>query len=508
MREESFKSRYFVKIASSVAIGALNIVIQILLPRTLSVEEFGYYSYNLNIFTSTVVLANLSMSNAFVAKFSRRNDEIGLVYFYLKYYVAEIILLSIGLIVFFNFDFVQKTFVGQTITMVFLGLEAAATIKFLADVVSIYDAMAIAKVSAFFQILLKLFVCAFVVLSYFIGRLSLPLFYIGQCTITFAITLILLLNILKYQKKQYPAVKTESTRFYSEEYARFCRPLIISSVLSQIIIIVMNWCLMQFSGAKEQAMFGAAWQLNALVTYVFAPYAELSKREYSIISKDNEALIGFYNSSLKRMFWLTAYFACFIGFCNDWVLNIVYGDKYLGAGIVTLLIMIYTIYQAWGQMSGSFMLATERTKMSATIGIVGQFITLGLVFVFQIPNFIWPNGLGSVGIALVYVVGNFINVCLSVWLTTRAIGMSSVKALRIQFFPMLLCSSLAFSLNKMMNLIATEMTMTSSILKLFFAGMIYTIIILVLFYLFPSQIDCSKEKIRDIIKLVTRVSPI
>ena len=170
--------------------------------------------------------------------------------------------------------------------------------------------------------------------------------------------------------------------------------------------------------------------------------------------------------------------------------------------------MIYTIYQAWGQMSGSFMLATERTKMSATIGIVGQFITLGLVFVFQIPNFIWPNGLGSVGIALVYVVGNFINVCLSVWLTTRAIGMSSVKALRIQFFPMLLCSSLAFSLNKMMNLIATEMTMTSSILKLFFAGMIYTIIILVLFYLFPSQIDCSKEKIRDIIKLVTRVSPI
>lgn len=504
MREESFKSRYFVKIVSSIAIAALNIVIQMLLPRALSVEEFGYYSFNLNIFTSTVVLANLSMSNAFVAKFSRRNDEIGLVYFYLKYYVAEVFLLSLGLILFFSFSFVQRTFVGQTLIMVFLGLEAASVTKFLADVVSIYDAMAIAKASAFFQILLKIFVCSFVVLSYFIGRLNLPVFYIGQCTITFAIALILLLRILKYQKKQYPDVKTESMLFYSEEYARFCRPLIISSIFSQIIIIVMNWCLMQFSGATEQAMFGAAWQLNALVTYVFAPYAELSKREYSIISKDNEALIGFYNSSLKRMFWLTSYFACFIGFCNDWVLNIVYGDKYSGAGIVTLLIMIYTIYQAWGQMSGAFMLATERTKMSATIGIVGQIITLALVFVFQIPNFIWPNGLGSVGIALVYVVGNFINVCLSVWITTHAIGMSSIKALWIQVLPMILCSSLALGLNKMLNLISIEMTMTASILKLLLAGILYTIIILVVLYLFPSQIDLSKEKIREVINLLIK----
>ena len=81
MQEESFRSRYLVKITSSVIIAALNMVIQVILPRALSVEEFGYYSYNLNVFTSTVVLANLSMSNALVAKFSKRTEEIGIVFF-------------------------------------------------------------------------------------------------------------------------------------------------------------------------------------------------------------------------------------------------------------------------------------------------------------------------------------------------------------------------------------------------------------------------------------------
>ena len=161
MQEESFRSRYFIKILSSIMIAVLNIVIQMLLPRALSVEEFGYYSYNLNIFTSVVSLANLSTSNALVAKFAKRNDEIGLIYFYLKFYLIEIIFLSISLTVLYPTDFAKNSFAGQTISMVILGLETSAVTKFLTDVISIYDSMAIAKISALFQIILKVIICIF-----------------------------------------------------------------------------------------------------------------------------------------------------------------------------------------------------------------------------------------------------------------------------------------------------------------------------------------------------------
>ena len=212
-------------------------------------------------------------------------------------------------------DFAKNSFAGQTISMVILGLETSAVTKFLTDVISIYDSMAIAKISALFQIILKVIICIFTAILYFLCKFDLAIFYCGQVVFTFFIALMLFRIILKYQRKRYPVVKSESFKIYFKEYLIFCRPLIISSIVSQIIIILMNWCLMRFSGATEQAMFGAAWQLNSLLTFIFAPYAELSKREYSIISNNNNELKVFYESSLRRMFWLTAYFACFFGFC-------------------------------------------------------------------------------------------------------------------------------------------------------------------------------------------------
>lgn len=500
MKAESFKSRYLIKVASSIIIAIVNIIIQMLLPRAFSVEEFGYYSYNLNLFTSVVSLANLSTSNALVAKFSKRNGEIGLVYFYLCFYAVEVILLSSAVIFLFPTNFMQTTFVGQTLMMVILGLETAAIIKFLADVVSIYDSMAIAKVSAIFQIVLKVSICLFVIGLYFVGQLNLFWFYVGQIIITVIIAFILLFLVLRYQRIQYPEKNVKKIEEYIKEYTIFCRPLVISSIIAQVITIVMNWCLMRFSGATEQAMFGVAWQLNTLVTYIFAPYAELSKREYSILSNDKNNLQQFYESSLKRMIWLTAYFACFIGFCSDWFVRILYGDRYTQADFVTLLIMIYTVYQAWGQMSGAFMLATERTKMNATLGILGQIFTIGLVFLFQIPNVLWPNGLGAIGIALVYVLQNFIGVTLSVAVTSYALDMQVVKIMMVQVAPLSICSLLSFGLNKGINLICNGNDIVVILLKVLSAGIIYTMIVGIIIFVFPSFISMDRHQIKKIFK--------
>ena len=70
MKRDNFAGRYIVKLSSSIVLTVINAVIQLFLPRALSVEGYGFYSYNLNVFTSVVVMANLSASNAMVSKFS------------------------------------------------------------------------------------------------------------------------------------------------------------------------------------------------------------------------------------------------------------------------------------------------------------------------------------------------------------------------------------------------------------------------------------------------------
>lgn len=500
MKEESFESRYIIKIISSIGIAVLNIIIQMILPRAFTVEEFGYYTYNLNVFTSVVMLANLSTSNALMAKFSRRNDEIGLVYFYLIYYGAEILILSIGLTLLYSTNLAQDTFAGQTLFMVVLGLETAAATKLLGDIISIFDAMAIAKISALFQIGLKILVCVFSLLCYIMSVLNLYLFYIGQLFITILISSLLLCVILKYQRSLYQ-VKIGRITSYIKEFTEFCSPLVVANIFTQIITILMNWCLLRFSGTTEQAMFGAAWQLNTLVTYVFSPYAELSKREYAIISYDKKKVSDFYENSIKRMFWLTSYFSCFIGFCSEWILRIIYGNQYIGASYVTLLIMFYTIYQAGGQMCGSFMLATEKTKMSAFLSIIGQIITAILVFFFQIPNILWPKGLGSVGIALVYLISNIIGVLLSLGFSSKNLGISTKKVLFIQLPPIMICSLLAFIFNLFMNILIKDNNLIDMFVKLLLTGGLYTFVVGGIIWKKPSFIAMDRRQLMHLLRI-------
>lgn len=500
MKEETFRRRYFVKIASSVVIAALNILIQMILPRAFSVEEYGYYSYNLNVFTSVVVLANLSTASAMVAKFSKRNDEIGLVYFYWKFYSLEILILTLGLCVLYPTAFMQESLAGQTIFMAILGLEAAAVNRLLCDIISIFDSMAIVSVTAKFQILLKIIVSTLVVALYMLSSLDLTIFYLVQIGVTLIISLILIHIAVNYQKSKYSQQKIQSFREYASEYASFCSPLVLSSVVAQFITILMNWCLMKFSGATEQALFGAAWQLNTLVNYAFSPYAELSKREYAIYADDIETVGIFYENSLKRIIWLTAYFACFIGFCSDWILGIVYGDEYAGADLVTLMIMIYTVYQAFGQMSGSFMLGTERTKMSAAITMMNQLITFALVFLFQIPNPIFKDSLGANGIGLVYMLGAFISTNITTVLVVRVLNRSARKALSIQIMPVVLCSVLSFALNRCFNILIAIDSIWLLLVKLILAGVIYSLLIALVVWKRPSLVAMDRNQLIKLIK--------
>lgn len=500
MKQDEFKIRYIIKLSSSALIAILNIIIQMILPRVLSVEEYGYYSYNLNVFTSVVSMATLSAPNALVSKFAKRNEEIGLVIFYIKLYFIIGVLLNISIIYIYVSGFIEKFFSGQTLFIVLLGLEVSVFLKLQTDSISIFDAMAISRFPAIMQIVLKLVLSLFVIFGYFTGRLNLLFFYASQTIVLSVIVFIMIHAIIKEQTRRYPNRIDLGYKSYLKEYYRFCRPLVLSNIISQIIVIFMNWVLMKWAGVFEQAIFGVVWQLNSLVSYVFSPYAELSKREFAVIFQDIEALKHRFVQSLKLMIWLTSYFAIFIGFLSEWFLPIIYGEKYAKATSVTIIIMFYTVYQAWGQISGSFLLALEKTKISASLGMLGQIITFALVFLFQIPNQIWPLGLGALGIALTYLVSNIIGVTISLYVNTRLLQIPFFKNYLIQVPPLLLSSFTAILLKQLINQVWIGNSISVYIGKIFIAGIIYTAFFAIIICCKPQWIGLSNDSLKAIIK--------
>lgn len=500
MRQDEFKNRYIIKLTSSIFIAALNIIIQLILPRAFSVEEYGYYSYNLNVFMSVVTMAMLSVPGALVSKLSKRNEEIGLIRFYLKFFLLAALTLNLAVIVLYAGGFLEDTFAGQTLFVVLLGMEASLVLRLYTDSIGIFDALAVSRFPAMMQIILKVLMSFAVIISFLLGRLHVAFFYVIQILLTFFITFGMLYVLIKDQKQKYPIQIDYGNKVYFKEFYRFCKPLVLSNVISQIIVILMNWALMNWAGAEEQAMFGAAWQLNTLVSYVFSPYAELSKREFAVICNDREAIKYRYRQSLKLIMWLTSYFAVFIGFFSEWLLPVVYGDKYAGAAVITILIMFYTVYQAWGQISGSFLLATERTKISAVMGVAGQLLTLGLVFVFQIPNFIWPAGLGAIGIAITYLVSNIISVSFALYIDSRILKMSFWKNFSIQILPLLLCSAISIFLKYEMDFIWNGSSVLTLIGKTLIAGIVYTVVVAGVIWMRPQVLGITKESLKGFVK--------
>ena len=492
MKIDDFKKRYLIKVAGAFVVAIFNIVIQLILPRAFSIEDYGYYTYNLNIFVSVVSLANLSTSDAMVAKFSKRNDEIGIVFFYLKYATFMALLLCIGITILYPTDIMTKSFAGQTFVVVMMGFTTALINKLFTDVVSICDALAATRMATEFSVVMKVMMSLAVMVAFAFGRLNLILFYSIQISITVIVSLLLLFIIIKDQEKSYPKKKL-SFKEYFKEYYVYCKPLVVAMAVSQVVILIMNWSLMRWSGASEQALFGAAWQLNTLVGYVFSPYAELLKREFAVLYDDLSSLRIRFEQALKNTIWLTAFFSLFIGIEADWILPIVYGDKYSAAYMVTLVIMLYTIHQSWGQIVGALMIGLEYSNVRAVYVVINQLLSLICVFVFQIPNFIWPNSLGSIGIGLNYFIVGLIMVNSGVVIMAKRLKMSSTRLLSIQMVPLFLCTLIPLVLKKLFSVLIPSVTIIGCIAKVLFSGLIYTVIIVAIIWIKPSIAGFSRE---------------
>jgi len=220
------------------------------------------------------------------------------------------------------------------------------------------------------------------------------------------------------------------------------------------------------------------------------------KREFAVLTQDATKMRDRFHQSYKLMFWVTSYFAVFIGIFSKYLLSIVFGDLYAGATVVTILIMYYTIYQSVGQLMGAYLIATEKTKLQAVTTVIGQILTLACVFLFQIPNFIWPESLGSNGIAWNYLVVNMITNLILVTIIAGHLGISKVRENLIQLPAILICSGTALACFYLVGFLPGS-GIVRQIMQILIGGMAYTLVIGGVLYANPQFIGMSRESLQN-----------
>lgn len=500
MREDSFLKRYITKIISSVFIVLLNAVSQMILPRALGVEQYGYLSYNMNIFTSITLIGNLSMSNAFISKIAKKQEDGSMILFYAKFFMVMTFILNIGIFMAASCNSTKGIFEGQELLIVLLALNATIANKLLSDIVALYDTYALTSYPAWLSVIQKVVFCAIIIILYAVGFINIVIYYALQFGLVFILCVGLTFLFYKEKSSIIKITKSDKKYFYMQEFFVFCKPLVISTVISSFMSILSNRFLMGYAGASEQAFFGVAVQLNILIGYIFSPYAELLKREFSINIYSPEELLRRYKQASRIMFLMTGYFSLYIAINADWVLTVIFGQEYLPALAATKVMMLYTLYQAWGQINGSLLMATERTKVSLYLNIIHQLISFIFIFIFQIPNSLWPEGLGAMGICMNYFLGNFVVCILFIACNSKYLHIRFWDIYGMQFPIIACCIISGMSSRKIVQ--SAEILWkgkVSALLCLLISGVVYTFFMLVFVFKLPCLTGLKNKDIKYIL---------
>src|SRR3972149_8735103 len=98
MTPSSLKTRYAAKLSTNLVGLAVNMVIQVIIPRGLGPKAYGDFNFLSNFFSELMSFFSLNTSIGFYTRLSQRQNEFGLVSFYFKFTGLSILVLFIFVI--------------------------------------------------------------------------------------------------------------------------------------------------------------------------------------------------------------------------------------------------------------------------------------------------------------------------------------------------------------------------------------------------------------------------
>jgi len=259
---------------------------------------------------------------------------------------------------------------------------------------------------------------------------------------------------------------------------------------------------MHYGGPSEQAMYGIAWQLNTLIVYTFTPIIALIRREYAILNNDLSTLSKKFESTMQTTVMIVCYFTGFVMSNTESVLFVVFGTEFSQAINVTRLIMIYTIFQSLGQLNGILFISSERTKLYAKLNIATQLITIISIIIFQIPNPLFPNGMGASGIGTQLVISSLFSIPIMGYFNCRYLGINFVRKFFFDFI-ITICVPVSFGFMSHYIVQVVFNNNTKNFFGFILSGVIYSIAMLILMISVPQMFGISRLQLNRIFSKIS-----
>lgn len=448
VERDSLKKRYLYKLGAGFLGMAASGVTQALVPRALGPAAYGDFNFLNNFFSEVAGFLDMGTSLGFYTKLSQRPRDSGLVRFYLIFMIAVCAAISSFTVLACFTPLAKTIWPGQKSLYILMGALLGILLWGGMVINKTTDAYALTVPAEILRVLQKVFGLVFLLLLLWVHQLNLATFFGYQCVLA-----VLACGGLAWINAHhgYPLsgnlrLSGDQFKRYAREFYHYSHPLFTYSVVGLFSGILGRWLLQVFSGSVEQGFFGFSAQIGAMCFLCANSMTPLLLREFSI-AHDRQDLAGMavmFRKYVPFLYSVTAYFSCFVALHSDMMIRVFGGASYVPAGTAVILMSLFPIHSAYGQMSGSMFLASGRTDIFRNIGIAGMLGGLMLGYFLLAPAESGGLHLGATGLALQTFVTQFLCVNVQLYMNAKYLRLPFLRYLGHQFASVAVLLALAW----------------------------------------------------------------
>ncbi len=222
-----------------------------------------------------------------------------------------------------------------------------------------------------------------------------------------ALALVVAPRLIKFNVARDAEVK-ESAGEIIRQFAVYCAPLLLYSVVTCVYAIADRWLLQRYGGSAQQGFFAVGQQFatigllatTSIVSVFWKEVAEANARG------NLERVRQLYRQVRRLLYFGAAAISCGLIPYSREILHWTVGHDYEAGAFCLALMLLYPIHQALGYVQGTFYLAVGDTKRYTLAGIIMMIVSIPVTYLMVAPPSAHPPGfaLGATGVAVKMVV--------------------------------------------------------------------------------------------------------
>ena len=494
--KRSLKARFISTFITNILRAGLSFLTGLIIARTLGPSQYGHLSFLLGSFTALGSLVDMASSSAFYTFISQKQRGRQFFIYYTSWVLTQLFILLI-LVFLLPASFTQTIWLEHPKALILVALIASFAMnqlwRYVAQIgESIRDTVAVqirnvALAAAYLA-------CVAVLAGFHIVSV--------RTLLVLQFMLYLLFSALYAWRMYHGGIlsgeEAEDVRSILKEFKGYCSPLVISVGIGFLYSFADYWLLQKFGGPVQQGYYAigarfAAVSLIATTSMLGVFWKEIAEA-HSLEDMARVRLL--YRRVSRSLYFIGAVISCImIPFTRE-ILAYLLGPSYEAAWVPLSLMFLYPIHQSTGQITGTMLLATARTKAQSLIDISFMAVSIPMAYMLLAPRSAMVPGLqlGAMGLALKMVGCQILGVNLKAFFVARHINAAFNWS--HQIIVLLLLLPVGFLSKSLAHIILSLASLDGYIiLGVVVSSILYLMSVTALMYYFPSLAGVDRDQI-------------